>query len=865
MDARPYVIWFWFLNDVEPEEITRELEEMASIGIGGVEVRIIDDGRFERASFPPVRRMAYLSDEWLDVFAHVCAEAERLGMKVSTNLGMGWRYGGPWITKEHQSKRMACAYAVLRGPTTWDEALAWPDEDISPDDITCVQALAWRVADRCARAVDPASFRDLTPLMETRRHADGPPYRLRWDVPEGHWLIGTFVVYARGGPDHVRDDSGGGGRSFDPFSADAAAVHLEAVLGRIKDRAGRYFGTTLTEIATDSWEYGETRINWSPEIPRAFPAIAGYDLVPRMHVFVDYGPDKEEILGRDLPAVESDLLVNGFFRTITLWCRENDLWHRPQAYGRPEKDLFDAYFWSDIPEVENPRGPREAAWVAHTCGKPIVSSEALTFLRGSGATMEGARKRINQFLAGGVNRIDFHSWSYSPPEAGVPGWRMYAPFHINRTVAWFPYAGHLCSWITRSQWLLQAGCPVAEAVVYGWPDVTPYPVDAVNATTFRHLRKPAEPASSDFKYLVLAEDAERLTIDELARVSALIEAGVTVLCEVPPTGWPVLARSGNASDSDVARLAVLFDEYERLGKVLTVESPMEYVARDATVTCESESIRYLHRRVEGAEVYFVLNSDEEKAIRTDLHLRHAGLVPEIWDADTGATFQLGVYCTAGDSVVVPVELGPLEHCFYVLSDQPERLHAIRTDADALARDGAGNLYAVMSASGEYSVELSDGRTLKLHADIPPAVEVQGPWRVCAEASKGHGLEGPSSRVLTVEELVSWTELEGLERYLGVATYEAGFDVPDELLADGLQLLLDLGDVRQVAQVWVNDRPAGTAWRSPYGVDVTRLLRPGGNRLRVDCANLEYFLEEGTPSGLLGPVLIRCSARVPLAP
>ena len=44
-------------------------------------------------------------------------------------------------------------------------------------------------------------------------------------------------------------------------------------------------------------------------------------------------------------------------------------------------------------------------------------------------------------------------------------------------------------------------------------------------------------------------------------------------------------------------------------------------------------------------------------------------------------------------------------------------------------------------------------------------------------------------------------------------------------------------MHETADVRINDKPAGVAWMRPYHVDITGLLRPGKNRLRVDVTNL----------------------------
>jgi len=110
-------------------------------------------------------------------------------------------------------------------------------------------------------------------------------------------------------------------------------------------------------------------------------------------------------------------------------------------------------------------------------------------------------------------------------------------------------------------------------------------------------------------------------------------------------------------------------------------------------------------------------------------------------------------------------------------------------------------------------------------------------------------------------------------------------VPEQPLRNGMRAWLD-PPVREAAVVYVNDRRAGSIWCPPYSLDVTGLLRPGENHLRIVVANLAVNYMAGrrmpdyrllnlrygerfqpqdmdklqpVPSGLLGPISLRCSA------
>jgi hypothetical protein len=66
--------------------------------------------------------------------------------------------------------------------------------------------------------------------------------------------------------------------------------------------------------------------------------------------------------------------------------------------------------------------------------------------------------------------------------------------------------------------------------------------------------------------------------------------------------------------------------------------------------------------------------------------------------------------------------------------------------------------------------------------------------------------------------------------------------------------LDLGEVREVAEVRVNGTHVATLLWPPYRADLTGHLRPGDNTLSVVVTNTPAnAMGESLASGLLGPV------------
>jgi hypothetical protein len=74
-------------------------------------------------------------------------------------------------------------------------------------------------------------------------------------------------------------------------------------------------------------------------------------------------------------------------------------------------------------------------------------------------------------------------------------------------------------------------------------------------------------------------------------------------------------------------------------------------------------------------------------------------------------------------------------------------------------------------------------------------------------------------------------------FSGTATYVKDVQAPAAWFRPGRRVMLDLGGVREIAEVSVNDRPLGILWKAPFQADVTGALKPGANRLEIKVTNL----------------------------
>ncbi len=140
--------------------------------------------------------------------------------------------------------------------------------------------------------------------------------------------------------------------------------------------------------------------------------------------------------------------------------------------------------------------------------------------------------------------------------------------------------------------------------------------------------------------------------------------------------------------------------------------------------------------------------------------------------------------------------------------------------------------------GLYEVRTSGGKEQKFDIKTVPApVALSGPWTVKFQPGRG----APESA--KYDTLASWTDStdKGIKYFSGTATYEQEFMIPAELLGPGTRpqvaLTLDLGNVREIAEVTLNGKDLGALWKAPFALDITGVARAGKNKVVVKVTNL----------------------------
>ena len=130
--------------------------------------------------------------------------------------------------------------------------------------------------------------------------------------------------------------------------------------------------------------------------------------------------------------------------------------------------------------------------------------------------------------------------------------------------------------------------------------------------------------------------------------------------------------------------------------------------------------------------------------------------------------------------------------------------------------------------------------------------VDGAWTVHFQEGRG------APQQATFNTLASLTENAdpGIKYFSGTATYDNTFDLPK--LTKNASYILDLGEVKNIAEVIVNGKNVGTVWKKPFRIDLTEALKAGRNTVQVKVTNLWV-------NRLIGDAQPGTTSKIPLPP
>jgi hypothetical protein len=164
---------------------------------------------------------------------------------------------------------------------------------------------------------------------------------------------------------------------------------------------------------------------------------------------------------------------------------------------------------------------------------------------------------------------------------------------------------------------------------------------------------------------------------------------------------------------------------------------------------------------------------------------------------------------------------------------PEPDDAIPLPAYELRTANDGSPEIRVYESGSFEVAMASGETWNTGlVEVPDAVETGGPWQLSFPPNWG------APPQVTLDKLISWTDHTdaGVKYFSGTAIYDKTF-IWDVVPAFGTRIILDLGSVKNFAEVRLNGQSFPVLWMPPYRLDITDAVQPGDNTLQIAVTNL----------------------------
>lgn len=898
--ARPGVYWYFMDGNLTEEGMTKDLESMAKAGIGNLIFLEVNVG-------VPRGPVDYLSERWLELFAHAEKECRRLKIDMTLGIGPGWSgSGGPWVKPEQSMQHLVSSSVAVQGgekikiqlpipaprkpffgmsvftpelKKQWEgfyedvAVLAFPQPaDTGRIKDTDEKALYYRApyssmpgvkpyltpvdaADYAgAGVVSKSSILDLTGKLQS----DGS---LDWDAPAGKWTVMRFGVRNNGA---ITRPAPFPGLGFEEDKMDTTALnaHLDNYTGKIFKKIGKSAKASeggLKFLHMDSWEMGAQ--NWTKNMRLEFTKRRGYDPLPFYPVYSGVIVESPEISERflwDLRQTAQELVLEYHAGQVKKYAHRHGLGLSIEPYDmNPTADLElgsvadvpMCEFWSKDFGFNTSFSVIEAVSIAHVKGQPLVPAEAFTAQNNEGwKQYPGSMKAQGDWaFAAGINRLVYHTFqSQMLADSLRPGMTM-GPYGVqwNRNQTWWPMVGDYHRYVSRCQFMLRQGKPVAD-VLYLTPEGAPHvfrpPSSALSGeeplrdrqgynfdgcspgqllTATVENNEVVFPGGGAYKLLVLP-DVSTMTPHLLEKIGELIREGARVTGS-PPVQSPGLSGYPQC-DEQVKNLA--------LNIWGSLDVPPGYTERDygkgkiywgAGVSTRSDGlyplygitaqilknmglpedfewagdVRYTHRTSSDWELYFVANKTNEP-LQTEAVFRCDSGSPELWDPVTGERRSLSAFVQENGQTSIPLQFEPYQSFFIVF------------------RKGV----TVRPTAGK---ENFPGYTSLTTLD--------GSWTVSFDPKWG----GPERIIF--DHLQDWTSRteEGIKYYSGTAVYRQNFDLPEA--ESGQRLFLHLGEVYNMARVKLNGRDLGVVWTAPWQVEITKVAKEIDNRLEIEVVNL----------------------------
>ncbi|HUW19269.1 MAG TPA: glycosyl hydrolase [Sedimentisphaerales bacterium] len=436
------VPFFWWTGEpLSRQRIIWELDQLKANGFSGVNVNYTHTNLgYSYKGDPPL-----FSEGWWKFWQDIVDECAKRDMAIGFDDYLV-THGNPELaivgSRIRQEAPEVAGLLLRQRVYTLEHGSAFSLHEVKDSNV--VASTAYRVG---REKLDPSSAVDLRALAE----ADS---RL-WEVPDGTWYVS--ILYTRTQP-------------FGALNPLYAQKVIEQYFEGFKRHSKGLMGKAVNYFFQDELTFGGSMPYWSPNLPREFKKLKGYDLLPELTaLFRDIGPRTPKIR-LDYYDVATRLMEDAYFRPIFDWCQKHNIVYGHDQLGRADVvhsvehygDYFRTMRWYQAPGTDRLpelyRG-KVCASVAQLYDRPRTWFEAY-HSTGWGVTPEDLHRWDCEALIYGYNLICYHSLYYTTRA----GWWAWAPGDTHWRQPYWRYMREYYKQVQRLCFLLSQGkhqCDVA--------------------------------------------------------------------------------------------------------------------------------------------------------------------------------------------------------------------------------------------------------------------------------------------------------------------------------------------------------------------------------------------------------------------
>lgn len=816
IEAKPGTRWWWLGSAVDQQDLQWNLQEYARHGIGAVEITPLYGVQGNQANNIP-----YLTDKWMEMLRFTMEQGKQNGIEIDMATGTGWPFGGPWVPLEESACRAVFVEKTIDSEGLWSTVNGHkglqPDSkelnavDLSLSEKDAKNAVLHKVmlytSDR--KAIDVTSCMNGNILPLTGDATENSPLSiLHTSLSTLRSPLKVVALYIKYGVMKVkRAAPGGEGLVIDHFDRNAVAHYLNHIEQAFERTNTPYPHTFFN----DSYEVEAA--TWTPTLLEEFAKRRGYRLEEKFPELIAYEPD---VLS-DYRETLGDLLLENFTEQWTAWAHKHGAITRNQAHGSPA-NLIDCYAAVDIPEIEgfglsdfgikglrrDPGKTRKndsdysmfkyAPSAAHVCGKPYTSSETFTWLTEHFRTsLSQLKPDIDLMFCAGVNHMFFHGTAYSPKDDVWPGWKFYASIDMSPTNSIWRDAPYFMEYVERCQSFLQWGEPDNDFLVY-------LPVrDMWKKNTGKLLMQFSIHAMGKLapEFIQSILDIDRAGFD-CDYISERLLMGVTyrdgMLVTAAGTKYRGLIIPGSGDMPEKVRQHIEQMKVQGAHIICGTQASEMAKAAKAEEMKTLLGLKAIRRHNDKGYHYFMANlspNDIRQTVRLAVPFKSA-----IWFNPLN-----------GDITPATVNDNSIEICLR-----------------------SGESMILQTFSNE------EGKSDKADSHSEPVekqtVILQGPWTLSFVE------EAPSvEKNYKLKRLQTWENLDEQTRItMGTGVYTTKIKLSKAENPEG-NWVIDLGDVRESARVYINNQFIGCAWSVPFVLNCKGTLKRGTNEIRIEVTNL----------------------------